>query len=375
LAALDLAIVGGGLHGGLIALALVERGARVALIERGERLGGEHTWCFHDDDVPAALRAVVAPLVVRRWPAQEVRFPGARRRLATGYACVTSARLDEVVRARLAAAGARIVVGHGARRIDADAVELDDGERIEARRVIDARGPDPTVPTDGGHQVFLGQEVALAAPHGLDAPILMDAEVDQRAGFAFVYVLPLADDRLLIEPTWFADRPALDAAAVRAAIAAYAAARGWRIAAVVREERGVLPMPWRGGPRPAPTWPLVVGARGGWTHPATGYSFPLAARLAEVLAADVVGGGGPALAALCAEVASQQRFARGLNRLAFRWFAPADRWRVMARFYRLPEPVIRRFYALASTPLDRARILLGRPPRGLSLRARLRGAA
>jgi hypothetical protein len=38
----------------------------------------------------------------------------------------------------------------------------------------------------------------------------------------------------------------------------------------------------------------------------------------------------------------------------------------------LPEDLVRRFYALDMAPQDMARILLGRPPRGLSLRARLR---
>ena len=46
---------------------------------------------------------------------------------------------------------------------------------------------------------------------------------------------------------------------------------------------------------------------------------------------------------------------------------------MLARFYRLPEAVIRRFYALELTAMDRARILVGRPPRGMSLRAALGG--
>ena len=70
--------------------------------------------------------------------------------------------------------------------------------------------------------------------------------------------------------------------------------------------------------------------------------------------------------------AAQFAFALRLNKMLFRWFAPADRFRVLERFYRLPEPTIRRFYALASTGLDRARIFVGRPPRGLSVRGMLR---
>ena len=36
--------------------------------------------------------------------------------------------------------------------------------------------------------------------------------------------------------------------------------------------------------------------------------------------------------------------------------------------YRLPEATIRRFYALELTLGDRARLLVGRPPAGLSLK-------
>jgi lycopene beta-cyclase len=374
----DYALVGGGLQSALIALALLDRapGIRLAIVEREVRLGGNHTWCFHAGDVPAAIAPAIEPLVAHRWSGHEVRFPGLRRRLAGSYAAITSARLDQVVRDRVAAAGGRLLLGQAAAALHADRVVLADGSELAARFVVDARGPGPAPRAGAGYQVFLGQELELAAPHGLTEPILMDAEVAQRGGFRFMYVLPLSADRVLIEDTAFADHAALDDDAARRAIAAYAAGRGFTAARVVREERGVLPMPWSGGPTPRPSWPLAAGYRGGFFHPATGYSLPIAARLAAALASAPGDGGGAALAQLCDRLAPQQRYARALNRLAFRWFQPADRWHVFARFYTLPEPTIRRFYALDMGALDRARILVGRPPRGFSLRARLeRGAA
>jgi lycopene beta-cyclase len=42
--------------------------------------------------------------------------------------------------------------------------------------------------------------------------------------------------------------------------------------------------------------------------------------------------------------------------------APEQRWRVFARFYRLPENLIERFYAGRSTRADQARVLCGKPP-------------
>ena len=76
-----------------------------------------------------------------------------------------------------------------------------------------------------------------------------------------------------------------------------------------------------------------------------------------------------AVQALRAAHGRQSRFCRLLNWLLFRAYPPEQRFHVLERFYRLPEATIRRFYALELTMADRARLLLGRPPAGLSLRA------
>ena len=376
----DYALVGGGLQCGLIALAL--RAARpeasIALLERGAALGGNHTWCFHDDDLPAAALPWVTPLIAHRWDSYEVAFPAHRRVLASGYAAITSQRLHECVTAAL---GDSIVLGVDVSEVSAHRVHGVLGDRpvtpvtIDARVVIDARGPDRgagQVP-QAGFQKFWGREVILDRPHDLTRPMLMDATVEQIDGFRFVYVLPLAPARLLVEDTYIADRPYLDGQELRGRIDEYVAARGWTVASIAREESGVLPLPWHMEvASPGSAGPLIAGYQGGWFHPVTGYSFPLAVRLATAIAArppDALFG--PALTALFAAHRRQLAFALRLNWMLFRWFAPTRRYHVLERFYRLPEPTIRRFYALELTALDRARILVGRPPRGMSWRAAL----
>ena len=369
-------LVGGGLQNALVAMALLERPRppSIALVERGPRLGGNHTWCFHAGDAPPGSAAWIDPLVAHRWAGHEVVFPTLRRRIEVPYAAITSDRLDQVVRARLGPEGLHL--GASVRAVEAHRVVLDDGRILSGRVVIDARGPASGPGGGCGYQKFLGLELALERPHGLDLPLLMDATVAQIDGFRFVYVLPLAPDRLLVEDTYFSDGAALDRASLRQRALGYARSRGFGRGEVVREEEGVLPMPWRGDglPRPGAAGPLAAGYQGGWFHPATGYSFPVAARLAALVGAlegERLFGG--ELARLAAAVRRQAAFARQLNRLLFRWCAPAERWQVLARFYRLPEELVLRFYALAMAPQDMARILIGRPPRGLSLRARLRG--
>ncbi|MCA9538936.1 MAG: lycopene beta-cyclase CrtY [Myxococcales bacterium] len=363
----DLALVGGGLHNGLLALALRHRqpDLRLVVIERGARAGGNHTWCLHAGDVPAEARPYVEPLIAHRWPGYSVHFPGFSRALDEPYALISSARFGAHLAATL---GDALWCGAEAVRVEAGAVQLADGRRVTARRVIDARGP-RAVPADvAGFQKFVGLEVRLATPHGLERPILMDATVPQHDGLRFFYVLPLDPTRLLIEDTRFADGARLDEADLEAEVQAYAATQGWAITAIERRESGALPMPWA-APTPAPReGALLGGYAAGFFHPATGYSLPIAVRVAEALSRVPLDALPAAHAAQAALQAERQRFAFALNRALFRHCAPADRWRLMARFYRRPAPVIRRFYALRLTALDRLRLLAGLPPRGLRLR-------
>lgn len=370
----DLILVGGGLQSGLVALAELERRpeARVTLIERGARLGGNHTWCFHALDVPVEARSLVEPLVVARWPRYEVRFPGLRRTLESEYACVDSERFDEVVRRRFASAPrAELVLGRAAREVGAHRVVLDDGRVVRGALVVDARGPSALPRTEAmGFQKFVGLELELHRPHETTAPLLMDATVPQDGGFRFFYALPLSPRRVLIEDTCFSRDSSLDVAAMRDRVLRRAVADGLSVAGVVREESGVLPMPLGGEPERPRRSPLVAGYAGGWFHPATGYSLPAALRLALALAARDPGRDpGEALGAVYESHREQYRYLCFLNAMLFRLFAPGDMRNVFERFYGLPAPLVERFYAMQLTARDRARILVGKPPAGISLRA------
>jgi lycopene beta-cyclase len=376
--AFDYLLIGGGLQNALIALAVLERdpGARVCLVERGSSLGGNHLWCFHGFDLSEQGQALVAPLVVRRWDGYSVRFPSFERRLDTPYAAVSSERLNDHVSEVFARKpGARLILGRSAVHVEAQTATLSDGQELHAGVVIDARGPEAHSRDHViGYQKFVGLELTLERPTALLEPIVMDATVRQDDGFRFVYTLPLSPTRVLIEDTYFADGPELDGGLLRTRALAYAEQLGLSVASISREESGVLPLPAVASPtRPGSPW--QAGYAGGWFHPTTGYSFPIAARLALHVASST-----PETLfderyrSLSHEHGRQQRYACLLNRLLFRALPPDARRNVLERFYQLPEPSIARFYALSTTAFDRARILCGRPPRGLSLtRAFTRG--
>ena len=82
----DFAIVGGGLAGGLIALALKQHRPEldVRLIEGEDRLGGNHVWSFFDTDIAPEDRAIVEPLIGWSWHGYDIVFPAHSRVLACG---------------------------------------------------------------------------------------------------------------------------------------------------------------------------------------------------------------------------------------------------------------------------------------------------
>ncbi|MFM5884619.1 MAG: lycopene beta-cyclase CrtY [Novosphingobium sp.] len=363
-----LVIIGGGLAGSLAALCLARRhpDQPLLLIEAGDSFGGNHTWSFFDSDVPPAARDLVAALDPVRWPRHRVRFPRRERIFDIAYNAIAAPALDRLVRVRLPAGSWRL--GTEVAHIAPDHVVLRSGEHIAACGVIDARGPDGAMPgLELGWQKFVGIEYAAAAPEP-DCATVMDATIPQIDGYRFVYVLPVARDRVLVEDTYYSTSPALDEAAVAARVAELAAAHG--IAGTeLRRETGVLPI-LIGGDSTA-FWPADdpiprLGLRAGLFHATTGYSFGLALQTALALAERNGSNDSASLAHWTRDRFMQHwrqmRFFRVLNRMLFHAAAPDERYKVFEHFYRLPIGLVLRFYAGTPTLADRMRILSGRPP-------------
>ncbi len=363
----DLAIVGGGLAGGLLAYALsVKRpDLNVRVIEPETHFGGNHIWSFFAADIAPEDRWIVEPFIDHEWDGYDVRFPKYRRRFDTGYASIRSENFDTKLRAMLPATWP---VKAGAIDLSPTRVALDTQVNIVATGVIDARGAADGSFLDVGWQKFLGQELQLARPHGLTAPIIMDASVPQLDGYRFVYVLPFGPDRLFIEDTYYSDGAGIDRDELAARIADYAKTQGWAVTRVLSEENGALPVTlggdfegyWASGGTTA-----KIGMRAGMFQAATGYSLPLAVRTAAkiVLMQDL---SGDALVRALHELAAAEwqmgKFYRLLNRMSFRAAQPAERFLIYQRFYTLRPKLIERFYAGKSTLFDKARILAGKPP-------------
>jgi len=363
----DLILVGGGLANGLLALRLRQQrpDLRLVIVEQGDVLGGNHTWSFHQHDLTPAQQRWLEPMVGKRWPGYEVIFPDLQRRLGSGYASIFSERFHQYLMPELSD-GVRLRTTVAS--VEPHRVRLGSGDNLQAGAVIDGRGVRRTDQLALGFQKFLGQELRLQQPHGLQEPIIMDASVAQHDGYRFVYVLPLSADSLLIEDTYYADGAAVAPETLRVNIERYAERRGWAIREVLREEQGVLPIVLSGDI--AAFWGEArgvpqTGLSAALFHPTTGYSLPDAVRLADHLIALDRWDAASLFEAIRDYSLAQWRqrgFFRLLNRMLF-MAGPADRrWAVMQRFYRLREPLIQRFYAANLTTRDRLRIVSGKPP-------------
>ena len=376
----DVIIVGGGLAGGLIALALHRHApdCRFVVIEAGRSFGGHHRWSWFETDIRPRARGLMAGFDLNGWDeGYDITFPRLGRTLPTSYRSLASAEFHAKLMAELPPQ--TVMLDTKAAQLDASGVTLADGRQLTAKRVIDCRPFKPSKALSGGWQVFLGQQFRCETPHGLTRPIIMDANVDQLAphgngaAYRFVYVLPLSPTDVFIEDTYYADQPKMDAEVLKGRVAEYAHRNGWK-GEVIDQEAGILPVVSGGNFRAALDeiaipGVAVAGARGGFSHPLTSYTLPFAADNALAIAGLLAARpevSGKELAAFCARRAKRHwratAYYRMLSRMLFEAAEPEKRVVVFEHFYALRGRLVERFYAGRSTWPDRLRILTGKPP-------------
>ena len=365
----DLAIVGGGLAGGMIALAMAKLrpDVRLLLIEEQDVFGGDHIWSFFASDIPESSGWLIAPLISYGWRGYDINFPERQRHLDQRYYSITSERFDQIIRETLPKD--QWLLNAPVKAVVPDAVELTDGRVISAKGVIDARGIKNITGLECGWQKFCGQTLECTEPHGLKRPIIMDATVDQKDGYRFVYCLPFSPTEVFVEDTYYSDNSDLDPRLLRQRIAQYADEQGWKIDRVVREETGLLPVTIDGDFKTfwdaQPSETARAGGRAALFHGLTSYSLPDAVRFALYISS--LGRlDGERLAEASRHYAEQHwrggNYYRMLSKMLFRATPPDERYSIFQHFYRLPAPLLGRFYAGQSNWRDKLRILIGKPP-------------
>lgn len=373
----DVAIVGGGLAGGLIALALhrAHPEIRFQLIEAGKALGGHHRWSWFGSDLSDEGNSLLDGFTKTEWNnGYEVAFPDYHRSMEAGYRSLSSVDFDAALRDLLPNQSLRIDCK--VNQLEATGVTLENGERVAARAVIDSRSVPPSKHLLGGWQIFTGRHFKYDQPHGLSQPVIMDASVDQHtpagnlSAYRFMYVLPLAKDELFLEDTYYDETRVLDEDLLSRRIDEYAAEKGFRNGVEIGREKGILPVITGGNfdaYRASIDIPGVAmaGARGGFSHPLTSYTMPIAVENALAIASHAHLSG-PLLAHFVRERANKHwrktSIYRALGRMLFKAAEPERRVDIFQKFYRLPQDLIERFYACHTTLPDKFRIFTGKPP-------------
>ena len=374
----DMIIVGAGLSGLLTAWRCldVNPSLQIEIIESSSRIGGDHTWSFNLTDVAEELRDWIKPFIEHRWESYDVKFPKRERTLDISYCTGNSETLRTCVQPHIGSGRLRVRLETSVETLGSDYVVLQGGEKLEAQCVLDARGFEPNADVFLGYQKFVGHVIKTKEPHGLERPIIMDATVKQLGGYRFVYCLPYSETELLVEDTYYTDGPELRSQEVDARIKDYVRDNlNIKSYEVVRREKGVLPITlgvdenYGTDLSGEKTEAVKLGMAGGYYHAVTGYSLPEAVKSANVVC-DMMEKNKPNFgAAVLHEMAyhrmdhyHEENFLRLLNRMLFRAAKPAERYKVLERFYGLSEGLVERFYRNRLSKADKLRILIGKPP-------------
>ena len=297
-----------------------------------------------------------------------MKFPKRERTLDITYCTGNSETLRSCVQSHIESGRLQIRLNTRATELKSEYVALEDGQKLSANCVLDARGFEHNENVILGYQKFVGRTIRTKKPHGLKRPIIMDATVEQLGGYRFVYCLPFTEHEVLVEDTYYTDGPELSENEVTARIDDYINVKGWSDHELVRQEKGVLPITLAVEDNyfDAP----ALGIRGGFYHAVTGYSFPKALENADWLAFKIELWGADWDAETSDHTLqvnrschrNDERFLRLLNRMLFRAAKPDERYTVLQRFYGLNQGLIERFYAGQLKWYDKVRILIGKPP-------------
>lgn len=276
----DYAIVGGGCSGLSLTVELmnaVSNGERVAIIEPRLAYTMDRIWCFWKT-TPHRFTSAIQ----HEWNRWRVRCNGREvvqvsKRFPYQYvpadAFYTSA--FDVIR-RFPSVDLLLGTRVTAFEEKQDAVHIrTDKDALRARVVFDGRNsPRDHVGRPYLAQHYLGQRIRTSRPvFTPDTLTLMDFDVTQRHGIAFVYLLPFSDTEALVEPTVFSRSP-LDTEVYISWIRRYLLERyGIEDYQVLFQEKGIIPMS-ADGASPVQDGRIVpIGTAAGAVKGSTGYGF------------------------------------------------------------------------------------------------------
>lgn len=190
----DLAIIGGGLVGSLLTLALRQYRPEIAfaVVESGPHFGGDFLEAGVVAEIPPALYELIDPLAVKVWPGCFVNYPRRSQHFADEILMLDPRQLHlEIVdhpRAAHCLAGSRVQAVAGKRIVHARGA-------LAARLIVDAN--DARIQSDLEiERVTRYRDFRLH--HDLDLPVLADMS-DTAGDWAFLQLFPVDAERIVVE--------------------------------------------------------------------------------------------------------------------------------------------------------------------------------
>ncbi|MGH6652306.1 MAG: lycopene cyclase family protein [Sphingopyxis sp.] len=205
----DLAIIGGGLFGSLLGLALRAHRPDIdfALIEKEGHFGGSFLEAAIANEIPDPIRSILDPAIVKYWPACFVNYPGRSERFEDAVLLVDPRQFHlEMVDHPQAS---QCFAGCTIEKIAGDKI-VHSGGTLRARLIVDA--------SDLRIQSHLEIERLtryrdFRLDHDLDLPIL--ADMSATAGdWNFLQLFPIDEERMIVEH--FRHRPIAPEASIPA---------------------------------------------------------------------------------------------------------------------------------------------------------------
>ncbi len=260
------AIIGAGMSGLSLAVALAKRGIEADVYEADGAPPRTRTFCGFEVELHP-----FSEVIGHRW-----------RRVAV--ATDEGKALSFLTMHPYAMIEGGAFVDHALSRLEGSSVRLHFGRPVtpsdlDAEHVFDSR---PIPAPDGALlQVFRGRFVRTERPvFDPEQAMLMDFRVDQSRGVHFLYVLPTSETEALVEDTYFTHQSIEDADFERTLDDALAPLGPLE---VIGTEGGMIPMSTE-PLAPSPERVTRIGIAGGIAKPSTGYAFAFAQRHAQAIA-------------------------------------------------------------------------------------------
>ena len=369
----DLILVGGGLANALIALYLKihQSKLRVLLLEQSEKLGGNHKWTFHNTDLDVSQYMWLSPLITKSWHFYSVNFPKYSKKVNIGYHFISTEQFHDVLMSELFP---NVQLSCSVKTLLQNQVILENGDVFYAPCILDGRGLPKTLGVPESFKKFVGLDCLLEEKHGLENPIIIDVKLPQTEdGFQYFKLLPLTEERILIECTYYSNSNQFNEEDINLKIKNYLQEKGWKIKSIEHKESRVLPIPLSGHWSDVKS-PMNLqgtgeipcsGVRAGLFQPTTGYSFPYAVRFAEefgTLAPFQSQKVYHFVQALSKKEWKNGLYFRMLNRLILTTTKPEQSYKIFQTFYKQHENLIGKFYSGQLSKANFLKIFLLRSP-------------